>query len=147
DEKTEANREVRHHQRRKQQGLERPLETELVALERERERRADRERDGGRPAGHDEPVVEAGLKVFVRDRLDEPAPRPALGRERQNRPAVESGQDYHQSRQQQKAENGAYDGATQQGEAPLRRQARPLSSGRFFRAGRRRGASGPAPGI
>ena len=85
NQKAETDCEVRHHERRQQHGLERPLEAELIAIERERKGGADHERDGGRPSGHDQPVAEAGLKVFVFEGLDEPSPRPTLGREGQNR--------------------------------------------------------------
>ena len=74
DQKAEADGEVRHHQRGEQHGLERPLEAELVALERERESRPHHQRDGGRPRRHDQPVAEAELKVLILDRLDEPTP-------------------------------------------------------------------------
>ena len=74
DQKTEADREVRYHERGEQHRLERPLAAELVALERKRECRAHHKRDGGGPGGHDQPVAEAEPKVLILDRLGEPTP-------------------------------------------------------------------------
>ena len=62
DQKAETDREMRNHEWREQDHLQRRLEAELVAVEREREVRADHERDRGRPGGHDQTVMEAGLK-------------------------------------------------------------------------------------
>src|SRR5947208_2483834 len=78
-----------HHQWREKHGLEHSFAAKLIALERKRERRSRHERNRGRPRGDDQAVAKAGLKVLIRDRLDKPAPRPALRRKGQYRPAVE----------------------------------------------------------
>src|SRR4029453_17179547 len=89
DQKPEADGKMRHDQWRKQHGLQRSLEAELVALEGEGKGGAHHQRNGGRPSRHNEPVAESGLKVVVRKGLDKPKPQPPLWWERQNRPAVE----------------------------------------------------------
>ena len=74
DEEAETDREMRHDERRKQHRLQSSLAAELVAVEGYGEGRADRERNRGRPAGDDQAVAEAGLKVLIGNRLEKPSP-------------------------------------------------------------------------
>src|SRR5262245_17917334 len=145
NQKAKTDCEMWDYEWRQQHAFERPLQGKFIAIEREGEGGTDHERDGGRPSGHDQPVAETGLKVFVFERLDEPSPRPTLGREGQNRLTVECGKGDHERRQHEEGENGDYDDRTDEAQKPLRRQSWHVNAPRFVRAGVRPPASGPAP--
>ena len=149
DQEAEPDGEMRDHQRRQQHRLDAALEAELVAVEREGEGGADDQRDGRGPGGDDRSVAEAGLEVLVGQRLDEPAQRPGLGRERQDGAAVEGGQRDDDRRQHQETEDGDHGEDAGQAQQALGERARhqcgPMrSSGRAARRSRARVAKASA---
>ena len=74
NQETEANGEMWNDQRRDEDGFQRPLQAEGIAIEHESESRADKESQRRGACADDQSVAKAGAEILIGERLGEPTP-------------------------------------------------------------------------